>query len=104
MNLTDELARLLASIRVPPSTVYMDGSHNPTPSEQHKAAQFVRDHLTPTRPTLNDLWNLAYFSGKDVRLEVVGGHETIQRVVYDGLIYEIPADSAELLAEIDGLR
>ena len=54
--------------------------------------------------TLDDLWRLAYFSGKSLRLEVVGGHETIQRIVYDGLIYEIPNDTAELLREIDGIE
>ena len=37
----DQLARLIASGRVPPSTVYMDGSHNPRPSEVINATRFV---------------------------------------------------------------
>ena len=41
----DELAYLIASGRVPPSTVYMDGSHNPRPSEVSKARIFVNDFL-----------------------------------------------------------
>ncbi len=41
----DELARLIASGRNPPSTVYMDGSHNPRPTEIQKATMFVNDFL-----------------------------------------------------------
>jgi hypothetical protein len=39
----DELANLIASARVPPSTVYMGGEHNPRPSEIMAATVFVND-------------------------------------------------------------
>jgi len=41
----DELSHLIASARVPPSTVYMGGEHNPRPSEVMKATRFVDDLL-----------------------------------------------------------
>ena len=54
----DALANLIASARVPPSTVYMDGSHNPKPSEIQKARMFVED-------LLEDLTNYAVEESKD---------------------------------------
>ena len=41
----DRLSRLIADGRVPPSTVYMDGSHNPRPSEIKQAQMFIDDFL-----------------------------------------------------------
>ena len=48
IDLSDELARLLARQRIPPSTVYMDGSHNPRPSEIRDAKRFIEDLVQPT--------------------------------------------------------
>ena len=39
----EELSREIASARVPSSTVYMDGSHHPKPSEILKARRFLDD-------------------------------------------------------------
>jgi hypothetical protein len=42
-----EVAQLLAKSRIPSSTVYMDGSHNPKPSELQKAKQFRECFIDP---------------------------------------------------------
>lgn len=54
--------------------------------------------------TLDDLWRLAYFSGKPVELQVVGGHATIHRVIHDGAIYTMPDEANQVLSKIERLR
>ena len=43
VGLEADIAELLAEHRIPPSTVYMDGSERPTIAERLKAEQFVSD-------------------------------------------------------------
>lgn len=48
--------------------------------------------------TLDDLWRLAYFTGKPVTLTVGGGHDTSHRVHFGGRTYDVVNDRDELLA------
>lgn len=43
--LVDRIALAIAQGRVPSHTVYMDGSHNPLPSEYLNATRIVQDML-----------------------------------------------------------
>ena len=45
-RLADTLAHLMARRRTN-GAVYMNGSHNPLPSEQRDAREFIRDHVVP---------------------------------------------------------
>jgi hypothetical protein len=54
----DELSHLIASGRVPSSTVYMDGSHNPRPSETMKATVFIDDFLNEVLTEKKELIDL----------------------------------------------
>lgn len=53
-EMADDLALMLAKTRCG-NSVYMDGSHNPLPSERTIAARWVRDNVAPLAASASPL-------------------------------------------------